>query len=73
MRRWPGLVWMGRKGRRKSVIKASGRPTGAGSTYGGALATAGRSCPHDPRMLHLGATDAPWQGGADAGRGDAAP
>jgi hypothetical protein len=47
------------------------RPTGAGSTYGGAVASAGRSCWHDPRIAQRGAEAALWQPEAGALGGDA--
>lgn len=71
MRRCPGIVSIARAGAVSSALTFVARPTGAGSTYGGAVASAGRSCWHDPRIAQRGAEAALWQPEAGALGGDA--
>ncbi len=61
MRPCPGVVSRARDGAMNSVLAFMARPTGAGSRYGGAVATGGTSCWHAPRMAHRGTAGALWQ------------
>ena len=73
MRRCPGIVSMAEDGAASSVLEFVARPMGSGSMYGGAVASAGRSCWQAPRIVHRGAAAAaPWQREAGAVGGDAA-
>lgn len=66
MRPCPGAFSARRDGAANSVVTFMATPTGAGSTYGGAVATGGASCWHAARMAHRGTAGARRQCDGDA-------